>query len=128
MGFAFSLWGCVQSLKAYNQQSIPTETAVLVQIGMTHQQVIDLTGRDAVPIPIWNGFVKATDQTIRDITDSAKSNLEKHRPVACSLDRDDSCGAYYTVKDGSGLRIIYHQGVVIYAAIDGGTRHSWTRF
>ena len=127
-GFAFCLWGCLQSLKAYDLQAISPEKAALVQIGMMHQQVIDLTGRDAVPIPIWNGFVKATDQSLRDVSDSAKLNLEKHRPAACSLDLDDSCGVHYTLKDGSGLRIIYHRGVVIYTAIDSGAGRSWRRF
>jgi len=128
VGFAFSMWGCLQSMRAYDMQSVSVGKAAEVQVGMTHQQVIDLMGRDAVPIPIWTGFVKATDRTLCDLSDSAKANLEKHRPPACSLDRDDSCGAHYTLKDGSGLRLIFHRGKVIYAAIGGGDRHSWKLF
>lgn len=128
VAFAFWMWSSLLSLKAYDLQAISREKAERVQIGMTHQQVIDLTGRDAVPIPIWIGFVKATDQSLRDVSASVKSNLEKQRPPACSLDRDDACGTYYTLKDGSGLRIIYHRGVVIYTAIDAGDSRSWKRF
>jgi len=115
-------------MRAYDLQSVSVGKAADVQVGMTHQQVIDLMGRDAAPIPIWTGFVKATNQTLCDLYDIAKANLEKHRPPACSLDHDDSCGAHYTLKDGSGLRIIFHRGEVIYAAIGGGERHSWKLF
>ncbi|MCW3095896.1 MAG: hypothetical protein JWL77_1514 [Chthonomonadaceae bacterium] len=118
--FAFWMWGGLVSLKAYDLQAIPLEKAKLVQIGMTHQQVIDVVGRDAVPIPVWTGFETAPDNMIRQLSDDAKSTLEERRVYACSPDRDNPCGAHYTVKDGSGLRIVYRRGIVIYAAVGYG--------
>jgi hypothetical protein len=126
--FAFWMWGGLVSLKAYDLQAIPPDKAKLVQIGMTHQQVIDLVGRDAVPIPVWTGFETAADNVIRQLSDDAKSTLEKRRVYACSPDRDDSCGAHYTLKDGSGLRIVYRRGIVIYAGVGYGYGRPVKRF
>ena len=123
--FALWMWNGLVSLKAYDLQAVPREKAVLVQIGMTHQQVIDLLGRDAVPIPVWIGFQKADDHTIRLLSDSAKSSFAARRASACSPDRDNECGAHYTLKDGSGLRIIYSRSIVIYAALGYGYSRRW---
>jgi hypothetical protein len=128
VGFALCLWSCFLSLRIYKAvpydlQAVPQEKAKLVQIGMTHQQVIDLLGRDAVPIPTWNAFAQANDDTILELSQTAEASLKARHGTACSPDRDDSCGAYYTLKEGSGLRIIYHRNTVIYASI--GSRYGW---
>ena len=120
IGFLLCVWSCFVSLKAYDLQAISPEKAQTVRIGMTHQQVIDIMGRDAVPIPAWNGFEKAADHTIRQISETAEAAMKTRRVSACSPDRDAACGAHYTLKDGSGLRIIYSRGVVIYAGVGYG--------
>ena len=60
--------------------------------------------------------------------DVAKAALEKSKIAACSLDRDDACGAHYTVKDGSGLRIVYRRGTVVYTAVTYGYDRRWGRY
>ncbi len=126
--FALWIWNGLVSLKAYDIQAVPREKADLVKIGMTHQQIVDLLGRDAVPLSVWAGFQKADDPALRAISESAKESLETRHVAACSPDRDAECGAHYTLKDGSGLRIIYHRGIAFYTSIDYGYRRGTKRF
>jgi hypothetical protein len=126
--FAFWMWGGLVSLKAYDKQAVPRDRADLVQVGMTHRQVIDLLGRDTVPIPVGGYFRNTPDQSIRALSDTARIALETRKASACSPDRDDECGAHYTLKDGSGLRLIYRRGIVIYASISYGYGRQGSRY
>lgn len=126
--FAFWMWGGLVSLQAYDRQAILRDRADLVQVGMTHRQVTDLLGRDAVPIPVVENFQRMADQSVRGLSDDARYALETRKVSACSPDRDAECGAYYTIKDGSGLRMIYRRGIVIYASISYGYGRRGSRY
>lgn len=124
---AFWLWGGMVRLKAYDLQAIPVERAKQVHEGMTHREVVDQLGRDAVPIVVWTDFKATSDQLLLAEAESAQTGQNRANKPPCNPDTDDACGAHYPLKDGSGLRLIYQRGIVVYAAISAGAGYNKPR-
>jgi hypothetical protein len=124
IAFAFWMWSGLVSMRAYDLQAIPRETAERIQVGMTHRQVVDLVGRDAAPISVGEDFKDVRAYNLAKLAENAQASLKARGAAACNLESDAACGAFYPVKDGSGLRILYDRGIVSYVTIAPGNQNA----